>query len=391
MREHFGMIALGENPLVLTGHGRVVTLFKILAHDAGSRPHMDRTDPPGDDELGVAVVGGRVFTMGNTAGQDVIYALDVATGKPAWTHVYACELAMRHEGTRPTPTVDDSHVYCYSRAGDLYCLDAENGDVRWSINTVKEHTGAVPKFGLACHPLVVGDRLYIYASGQAGLLCLDKKTGKKLWNYGPAPATKGFGSPHRARVGGRDIIACFSDSLLWGLDPASGELIWSLPWKAQHDICAASPLYVGDEVFVSTAYGVGCGKFSIEGDKTTELWRNKNMMTHFSNAILHEGHIYGASGDNRKQGSLSCIDWKEGAVLWSEESAFGPLTMAGDRLIIITWRGVLVVAQATAESYQELARARVLDGDCWTAPVLANNRIYVRNHAGILVCLDVRP
>ena len=61
MREHFGMIALGENPLVLTGHGRVVTLFKILAHDAGSRPHMDRTDPPGDDELGVAVVGGEAF------------------------------------------------------------------------------------------------------------------------------------------------------------------------------------------------------------------------------------------------------------------------------------------------------------------------------------------
>ncbi|MDA0323624.1 MAG: PQQ-binding-like beta-propeller repeat protein [Verrucomicrobia bacterium] len=337
----------------------------------------------------VAVVGGRVFTMGNTNGQDVIFALDAVTGKPVWTHNYACESAKQFPGTRASPTFDDGHLYTYSRSGDLFCLNADDGKVLWSLNTVKEHVGVVAKFGLACHPLIVGDRLYIYASGAAGLLCLDKKTGKKIWNHGPAPGKAGYASPHRARVGGRDVIACFSDSVLWGLDAESGALLWSVPWKATHNICSASPLYVGDEVFVSTAYDVGCGKFSIEGDKATPLWRNKNLMTQFSNAILHDGHLFGASGDNRKTGSLSCIDWDKGEVAWSEASAFGPLTMAGERLVIITWQGELIVAKASTKSYQELARAKVVDGECWTAPVLSGNRIYVRANGGTLVAVDV--
>lgn len=58
--------------------------------------------------------------------------------------------------------------------------------------------------------------------------------------------------------------------------------------------------------------------------------------------------------------------------------------MAADgKLIILSEKGELVVAEASAAEFKPLARAQVLGGKCWATPVLANGRIYCRNAAGI--------
>jgi len=51
--------------------------------------------------------------------------------------------------------------------------------------------------------------------------------------------------------------------------------------------------------------------------------------------------------------------------------------------------GELVVARASPAGFRALGRARVLSGQCWTMPVLCGGRIYCRNTAGQVVCLDV--
>jgi len=339
---------------------------------------------------GAAIADGRCFTMGNSDDVDRVVALDAADGKELWAHEYACKAGQRYPGTRATPTVDGDRVYTFSAFGHLHCLDAKDGSVVWSLNTVKQHGGQAGRFGLACHPLVDGNRLYIYTSGKGGLLCLNKEDGKLIWKHGPAPGTQGFGSPHLYTRNGKKKLACFSDSVLWGLDPGSGALEWSAKWEAKHSICAATPLYVGDQVFVSTAYDVGCGMFRIRRPEAELLWKNKNMMAHFSNPILHDGHIYGASGDIRKAGALVCLEWGTGDVKWSAEDAFGPLLMAGDRLLVNTVDGQLVVAKASPDAYQELARVKIGEGEFWTAPSLSDGRLYCRSHGGELICVDLR-
>ena len=62
---------------------------------------------------------------------------------------------------------------------------------------------------------------------------------------------------------------------------------------------------------------------------------------------------------------------------------------AGDKLIVIGETGRLVIVEATPSAYKEIAAAKVLDGRCWTMPVLSNGRIYVRNSDGHLVSLNV--
>ena len=41
---------------------------------------------------------------------------------------------------------------------------------------------------------------------------------------------------------------------------------------------------------------------------------------------------------------------------------------------------------------RELAgtEAQILSGKCWTRPVLANGRIYLRNTPGTVICVDVK-
>ena len=67
--------------------------------------------------------------------------------------------------------------------------------------------------------------------------------------------------------------------------------------------------------------------------------------------------------------------------------------MAGslDQLPIGTGGGELVLVEANPDSYRELARAQVGVGKHWTAPVIANGRIYVRNAKGDLVCIEAKP
>jgi outer membrane protein assembly factor BamB len=144
-------------------------------------------------------------------------------------------------------------------------------------------------------------------------------------------------------------------------------------------------------VFLSSGYNKGCGLFKTSDGQPTAVWQNKNLRNQINSSVLVDGFLYGIDGDTASRTRLRCVDLKTGATRWEEESVgCGSLTAAAGRLIILSDRGELVIAKASPERFQAIARAKVLEGKCWTVPVLANGRIYCRNADGELVCLDVR-
>jgi hypothetical protein len=64
----------------------------------------------------------------------------------------------------------------------------------------------------------------------------------------------------------------------------------------------------------------------------------------------------------------------------------GSLIASDNKLIILSERGELVIADANPQGFKELSRTQILGGKCWSAPALANGRIYARNATGDLVC-----
>ena len=108
-------------------------------------------------------------------------------------------------------------------------------------------------------------------------------------------------------------------------------------------------------------------------------------------AVLHQGHLYGVDGNTTDKAALKCLDFATGDEKWSQPGfGTGGVILAHGKLIALGGKGELTIAPATPAGFQPTARAQVLGGTCWTAPVLADGRIYCRNSRGDVVCVDVR-
>jgi hypothetical protein len=64
--------------------------------------------------------------------------------------------------------------------------------------------------------------------------------------------------------------------------------------------------------------------------------------------------------------------------------------VADHKIIMLSDTGELVAGEASPAAFAPISRAHVLGEWCWTAPTLANGRIYCRNNQGELVCLDAK-
>lgn len=339
----------------------------------------------------VAVSNGRVYAMGNMDKTDFIYCLNADTGAEIWKHSYPCAAEGEgYPGPASTPTVDGRHVYTLSREGHFLCLDASSGDVIWSKHIVDDYGAVTPQWAFASSPMIL-DNMVIVDGGMA--IALDKSTGDLIWktkDYGDVwddikNAGGGYSTAIAIKLDDSQRLAIFNASGLVILDPKDGSELMLHPWKTSYNINAATPVISGDEIFISSGYNVGCALLNVSGDKPVVVWQNKNMRNQFHSSILLDGHIYGFD-----ESRLNCLDWKTGDKIWSQKGfGKGSLMIADGKLIILSDKGKLAIAEASPDGFKEIASAKVLDGLCWTVPVLSNGKIYCANHEGDLVCLDV--
>ena len=334
-----------------------------------------------------AVAKGRVYSMGNRTEVDRIFCLDAETGKEVWKHSYPCPLDPKayEGGPLATPAVDGDRVYTISKFGDCFCLDAQTGRVIWSkkfepppITEADYHVW----WGFAGSIVVAGDQL-ILPVGTAGV-AVDKLTGKVIWDNGPGYS--GYSTPVLFDNGPQACFAFISGHEIVAAEVKTGQVLWKIPWKTTWDQNASDVIISEGKMFVSTGHEVGCALFNISTGKPVPVWRNKNMRTYLSTCILWKGFLYGF--DDKQ---MSCLDWKTGEVQWSvPDTGLGTLVLADGKLIALTEKGTLLVAAATGEDYRPLGQAQILGGRCWSAPVLADGRLFARNAAGDVVCIDAR-
>lgn len=335
----------------------------------------------GEGFSSVAVSRGRLYTMGNRNGQDVVSCLNAGIGRVIWTHRYPCPTG-DYGGPRATPTVDGGRVYTLSREGQAFCLDAVTGKVVWAKDLRRETGAETPRWGFASSPLVVGN-LIVYNLGAAGA-AVDRGTGRVAWRS--SSATAGYASPVAVTVGGRPCIAIFAASGLVGVAPTTGRILWEHRWQTPNDVNAADPVFWGDTVFISSNYNVGGALVRLARGRSQVLWQNRTMRNHFNSCVLVNGHLYG-----NDENTLKCVDARTGAERWRRRGmGKGGLIASGGRLLVMTERGDLLLVQATPGRYTELGQANVVSGTCWTSPVLANGLLYGRSQEGSLVCVDLR-
>jgi outer membrane protein assembly factor BamB len=331
----------------------------------------------------VTVSQGHVYTIGNADDTDTVFCFDAVSGKPVWKHPYPCKLDPKYYegGPSSTPTVDGDRVYTMSKKGDLLCLNSSNGEVVWSKNVHDELGAQEPTWGFAGSPLVEGDKLILNV-GEAGT-AFDKKTGKLIWTSGKG--VSGYSTPVPFDQGKQRCVAIMAAKSVIAVKVADGKEVWSYPWETTYDVNAANPIISDGRIFISSGYGHGCALLDISKDKPAKIWENKNMRNHFASSILWKGSIYGVD-----ENELKCLTWDNGEVKWGEKKfGKGSLMMADGKIIGLSEKGELMVAEATPAAFKPVSQAQVLGGKCWSVPVLSNGKVYCRNAKGDLVCLDV--
>lgn len=396
----------------------------ILTKFPAGGPKVKWRTPVALGYAGPAVVGDRVYlfdyvpTQGEVKnnpgdrvalqGKERIQCLNANTGEVLWKHEYDRPYSISYpSGPRCTPTVANGKVYTLGAEGNLTCLDAEKGKVLWSKDFQQQYGAKSPIWGFCAHPLVDGELLYCVVGGPGSVaVAFNKNTGDEVWKALSA-SEQGYCPPSIIETGDTRQLLIWDADKLNSLHPATGKVYWSVPLKAAHGMAIMAPQKSGDYLFASAIGNVAALlKLSNDTPAAEVVWSGKpKMALYAANAtpLIDNGTIYGADCDT---GFLIAVDLKTGERLWTTSTpttgtrraahGTGFLVKNGDRYLIFSETGDLVLAKLSPEKYEEIDRAHLLEptGEAfgrpvvWSHPAFANKSCYARNDREI-VCVDL--
>ncbi|MHB8863443.1 MAG: PQQ-binding-like beta-propeller repeat protein [Pirellulaceae bacterium] len=383
-----------------------------------------------------SVSRGRYLQFDRFGAQARLTCLHAETGVTLWEFNYPTsyqDMYGYNGGPRCSPVVDGDRVYILGVEGMLHCLRLADGAVRWTCDTARQFGVVQNFFGVGSTPLIEGDLLIAVIGGSpeseqrlapgqlnrlsgngTGLVAFDKYTGAV--RYAVTDELAGYAAPITATIGDRRWCFAFCRGGLVGFEPQSGRVDFAYAWRASllESVNAATPVVVGNEVFISETYGPGSSLLRVKPGSYEIVWRDdpqrrqKSMKMHWNTPIFHEGFLYGCSGRNSPDAQLRCVEWQTGAVRWTfPTAAHIALLYADGHFLGLEERGKLILFKANPERYEPRAEfepraagaaasadgippPRLLQFPCWAAPILSHGLLYVRGRDR-LICFELIP
>jgi outer membrane protein assembly factor BamB len=330
------------------------------------------------------MAGNKVYSFGRVGGDEVTMCLDAATGKEIWQNKYPAlaitgPASSAHPGPRSTPAVGESKVVTLGIGGVLSCLDMATGKMVWRN---EEYTKELPQFFTGLSPLIVNGMCIVHLGGKetGKIIAFDLKTGTQKWQC--ASDGPSYSSLMLMTIDRKKQIVDLTDKSLVGVDPENGKLLWLFPAPVENRFYnAASPVIDGQTVIIT---GQGQGTKAVKIQKqgadyaAQEIWKNAELGTKWNTPVLKNGFLYGLS-DARK---LYCMNAKTGETAWVDTKTlndFGEIVDAGSLLIALPQTSSLVIYKPDEKVYAEVAVIKVADTPTYTYPILAGNKIFIKD------------
>ena len=343
-----------------------------------------------------SVAAGRVYGMGYRGDDEVVWALDAATGKEIWaTRIAKANRGVGYgEGSRSTPTLDAELLYVLGVSGDLVCLELAGGKERWRKNLVSDFGGSIPGWGYTESPLVDDNKVICTPGGPKGtLVALDKKSGNVAWQSKDYTDAAAYSSVMPDDVAGKHQYVQMTGSSVAGVAAQDGKLLWRYA-RSGPTAAVPTPVVHNNFVYATSGYGAGCHLVRLvpHGNeiKPEEVYANKVMVNHHGGVVLVNDHLYGYSDGK----GWVCQEFKTGKMVWNDKDKLGKgaVTYADGHLYARSEGGPVALIEATPRGYVEKGRLSQPDRSsqqAWPHPVIAGGKLYLRDQ-DILLCYDVR-
>ena len=361
----------------------------------------------GDGYSTPAVVGSRIYLMSNRGMEnEFVAAHSTEDGRVVWTtrvgNVGNPKQNPPYPKARSTPTVDGDFVYALGSDGDLACLDARSGKVRWQKNIRQEFAGQPGEWAYAESPLVDGDLVVVTPGGaQATIVALNKRTGATVWKSAvPGGDPAGYASAIVVQGGGRRQYVQLLEKGLVGVDAKSGQFLWRYRDVAKGPAQYFTPVARGEHVY-GGALGVGGGLVRLRADgagvAAEQVYFVRGLPNGLGGAVLVGDHIYGTEAGQ----GLVAAEFTTGKIKWKADNFGWASTASADGLLYLHLvSGDVVLAEATPEAFRERGRfsppnqpkhkheGQFGEG-AFAYPVVANGRLYIRD-LGTLWAYDIK-
>lgn len=351
----------------------------------------------------------RVYTQAQNVTGQYLYCLEADTGATIWEYRYdwPYEAAGVYPGPRSTPTIFKDSVYFTSPDGLLGCVQASNGNLKWSLDLLSTYGIEGCDFGYACSPTLIDDLVILPVGGAgAGVVAFDAMSGREIWKSTSEPAS--YTPAYPIALDDEPLVVAYMQNCVLILNREDGSVRYKQKLSQGYDEHSAWPIYQEPMLWLSGPFQAGsyCLDLSQMGKmdgRVTEVWRTKLMSNDVCSSVLVDGHLFGfdikdvqSKTHRPSRGVFRCLDFRTGNQTWSigtgqprrsgnadqyaRDLLQSGIIVADEKLIILNELGELILLQADPKQCSELARCQVLSGELtWTPPCLNNGRVFVRN------------
>ncbi len=330
-----------------------------------------------------------IYLLTRQGEQEVVSCIGFETGRIVWQDKYPAPYTMNPaarshgKGPKSTPVFHEGKLYTLGIGGILSSYDAASGKLRWRKDPASRFTSTSPLYGTAMSPLVDRGLLIAHLGGENGgaLTAFDAASGNTVWSWdGDGP---GYASPIVAELGGIRQIVTQTENHVTGVSSADGKLLWRIPFTTPWVQNIVTPVLYKQTLIIS---GLDRGTMALRVEqrdgkwRTEKIWENTDASFYMSTPVLAGDLLYGMS--HRRSGQFVALDARTGKILWAtagREADNAAILLAGDRLLLLTSDGELIVAKASPAAFEQLRRYTVAKSPTWAHPVAAGKRILVKD------------
>jgi outer membrane protein assembly factor BamB len=335
------------------------------------------------------VIGDSVYSFTRQGDDEVLTALDDATGKIVWRTSYPAPYVMgaptkaHGPGPKATPLFHDGRVYTLGISGVVSAFDASSGKLVWQ----KPVAGEQPFFGTASSPVADRDLVIFHPGNYGPLTAFDERTGNVKWT------SKGDGmyaSPMIFELAGIRQVVTMGQENVMGAALNDGAVLWQYPWAGEGGgMQAITPIVFGETIIVSSYHmGVTALKPSRRDGKwmVDVVWHTNDVSLFLSNPVLLGDTLFGLS--EKASGQFFALDAKTGKVLWlgkPREATNTAVVKAGGLLFLLNDNAELVVAKGSRSGFEPIKTYTVAESATWAQPTISGNRIFVKDVASLML------